>query len=191
MNAFLPPLHSIFLVGYRGTGKSSVAPLLAARMGNRWEAVDMDVLIQAEAQCSIAEIFAREGEVGFRDREQSTLETLAKGSHRIVATGGGVILREENRKMLRQPGNFVVWLEASVETIARRLDLDHDRKSQRPNLTNLAGIDEIRSLLEQRTRYYEEVADLRISTEETTLDAIASQIFDHVEAHVSRPASEQ
>src|SRR5947209_7605430 len=100
----MPLLH---LIGYRGTGKSTIGPLLARRLG--WGFADADGLIEAAAGMSIAGIFAAEGEAGFRDRESAALAELCRLTDHVVATGGGVVLRPANRGLLRNSG-FVAWL---------------------------------------------------------------------------------
>ncbi len=133
----------IHLIGYRGTGKSAVAQQLALRLG--WDWVDADVELELRAGKSIAAIFADDGEPGFRDLESAMLVELVRQERRVLATGGGVVLRAENRELLRS-GATVVWLKATPETILRRLTDDWTTVSRRPNLTT-GGLDEIRDML--------------------------------------------
>src|SRR5438270_10957805 len=98
---------NIFLIGYRGTGKSTVATILAERLG--WTALDADTALENKHGCTIAHIFATEGEAAFRDKEESLLEELCGLRRRVIATGGGAILRPTNRQRLRGAGR-VVWL---------------------------------------------------------------------------------
>ena len=112
----------IFLIGYRGTGKSSVARELAARLGYDW--TDADDIVEQEAGKTIAEIFADEGERSFRDMEaQCRRARSAASGMSVVALGGGAVLREENRRAISAAGP-VVWLTASVDTILDRLEVD-------------------------------------------------------------------
>src|SRR6516225_5630423 len=97
--------ENLFLVGYRGTGKTTVARLLAARLG--WEWVDADAVLEGRYGRSIRRIFADEGEAGFRDKEAAVLVDLCRGRRQVVATGGGVVLRPENRARLRAAGRLV------------------------------------------------------------------------------------
>src|SRR4051794_32095094 len=99
--------RGIFIVGYRGTGKTTVARLLAARLGWNW--LDTDEVIESRASKTIREIFAADGETGFRDREAAILEELSQCQRCVIATGGGVVIRPDNRQRLREAG-FVVWL---------------------------------------------------------------------------------
>src|SRR5262245_7017378 len=114
-------MTNVFLIGYRGTGKTTIAPLLAQSLG--WQPMDTDQLVMAKAAKSIAEIFRTAGEERFRDLESEILAELARGSNQVVSTGGGIILREPNRQLLRQHG-WVVWLQSSPEVILRRLQED-------------------------------------------------------------------
>ena len=166
--------QSIFLIGYRGTGKSTVGPVLAARLG--WAFVDADVHTEAVAGKSIKEIFAAEGEAGFRDREAATLAALAGRTCHVIATGGGVILRESSRVLLRQSG-FVVWLAAEPEAVWERMQTDATTAARRPNLTAGGGLDEVRALLAAREPLYRETANLEIRTDGLSPEAVADAIL--------------
>src|SRR5689334_1819052 len=104
----------IVFVGYRGTGKTTVGRLLAARLG--WTFADSDDLIESATGRSIAEIFATEGETSFRQHEAAALQELSKRDLIVIATGGGAVLRSDNRELLRTAG-FIAWLTARPETI--------------------------------------------------------------------------
>src|SRR5689334_2595238 len=96
----LSPGHPvIFLIGPRGSGKSTVARLLASRLG--WDWVDADVVLERRCACSVRDLFARVGEAGFRDYEAAVLAELCRLRNHVVATGGGVVLRPDNRERLR------------------------------------------------------------------------------------------
>ena len=115
----------IFLVGPMGSGKSTVAGSLAEQLG--WPWLDLDREIQAQAGKTIPQIFAEEGEVGFRDVEQQVLDDVAaRPQAMVVATGGGVVLRGTNRQRMRQAG-CVVYLWADVETLLARTKGDFNR----------------------------------------------------------------
>lgn len=165
---------NIYLIGYRGTGKSTVAPLLARQLGSDWSWLDLDTELETRAGCSIAELFATEGEAGFRHREARLLGEVARREKQVVATGGGVVLRPENRRILDEGLN--VWLTASAETIAQRVEQDQATTSRRPNLTAKGGLEEIRQLLQQRVPLYQELADLVLDTELASADSLAEKI---------------
>jgi shikimate kinase len=168
------PSSLLFLVGYRGTGKSTVARLLAERLGWGW--VDADELLERRHGRSIREIFAEEGEVGFRDKEAVILEELCRGERLVVATGGGVVLREENRKRMRVAGR-VVWLTADAPTLWRRLQQDPTTGERRPALT-VGGLEEVEELLRVREPLYRDCADFTVSTVERPPEEIVAAILD-------------
>jgi shikimate kinase len=150
----------VFLVGYRGTGKSTVARLLAGRLG--WDWLDADQVLEQRAGQSIRDVFAAEGEAGFRAREAAILEELCRCQRHVIATGGGVILKEENRRRLRDAG-AVVWLVADADTIWQRLQADAGTAQRRPALT-VGGLAEVQELLRAREPLYRECADWSVET---------------------------
>src|SRR5690606_20592894 len=116
--------RSIALVGLSGSGKSSVGRMLHARLG--LPLLDTDAIVVQQAGCEIAQIFAEHGEPYFRDMETAALEQALGQLPAIIATGGGIVLREHNRELLRH-NTLVVWLDASTETIVARLTA-HDEE---------------------------------------------------------------
>lgn len=164
---------TIVLIGYRGTGKTSVARALAARLRYVW--ADADDLVERRAGKTIAEIFAEFGEGDFRDREAAVVAELCRLPRTVVATGGGAVLREENRKGMMDC-DAVVWLTAAPETIIQRLSNDPSTTLRRPNLTNQGGRNEIETLLFQRTPIYRGCATLTVDTENKDPVEIAEEI---------------
>ena len=162
----------IFLIGYRGTGKSTVAAALSAKFG--WPWVDADAIIEEAAGRTIRQIFADEGEAGFRDRETLTLAKLAETRNSIIATGGGVVLRPENRERLKS--GFVVWLTAPADVIWRRLQADPLTAERRPNLAQ-GGLAEIEALLAVREPLYRACADEVVDASQDRPDAVAAAII--------------
>ena len=140
----------LYLIGARGSGKSSVGAVVAARLG--WPFFDADTVLEADAGLTIRDIFAAEGEGGFRDRESATLRKLSAGEPAVIATGGGVILRAENRELLRATG-IVVWLNAPAELLWDRISIDPTTAARRPNLAG-GGPDEVKGLLAVREHLY-------------------------------------
>jgi shikimate kinase len=162
------------LVGYRGTGKSTLGRILARDLNRRF--LDADLEIEARAGCSIARIFAEQGEPAFRDQEEQVLRELAAGNPgTILATGGGAVVREANRRNLVDHG-YIVWLKAEPAELARRLEADQNAGSIRPALTAAGSIAEIAAVLAARTPLYAAVADLAIETGGRSPDEIAAQI---------------
>src|SRR4051812_39456850 len=157
------PSHrqSLVLVGYRGTGKSTVGRILAERLGLPF--ADADVELEALVGRPIPAIFAEQGEAAFRDWEERVLCDLSTRPGTIVATGGGVVLRETNRSLMRSFG-FVAWLTADPELLAGRLRADPDGLANRPSLTGAGTLEEIARVLEERTPLYRAVADAFVDT---------------------------
>lgn len=144
------------LIGYRGSGKTTLGKRLAEKL---WlEFVDVDDLIVRTAGKNIREIFESEKEAGFRDRETAALRTaLAKPGY-IIAAGGGAVVREENRQMIKASGLKCIYLHCDAQVLAERIHADPATADSRPNLTHLAGgVGEIRAMLEQREPWYREV----------------------------------
>lgn len=168
---------SLTLIGYRATGKTTIAGLLAARLG--WECVDADVEIERRAGKSIAQIFAEDGEPAFRDLEVDVTADLCRQSRLVLAAGGGSPMREENRQAMR--GGPVVWLKALPETIYRRMLGDATTAARRPNLTDRGGVAEIVELLAQREPIYQQTADLTVDTEEKSPEQLADEILDRLQ----------
>ncbi len=164
---------NVVLIGYRGTGKTTVAQQLALRLG--WDWVDADVEIELRAGKSIAAIFADDGEPAFRDLESQVLAAMIGRERIVLAAGGGVVLREENRRLLKTAGK-VVWLKADVATILARVAGDQTTAGRRPQLTTAGGEAEVRQLLAQRTPLYRDLADLEIDTEGRTPAEIVEEI---------------
>jgi shikimate kinase len=168
-------MQSLILIGYRGTGKTTVARKLAHRLGI--PAFDSDQEIECRAGKNIADIFAQEGEAVFRDWEESVIEEiLSKGIPLILATGGGAILRDSTRNRLCQSGR-VIWLTARPETILHRITTDIASQTMRPNLTPLPMHEEIITILEQRKPLYANTAHEIIDTDTKTTDDIVETIL--------------
>jgi shikimate kinase len=162
----------IFLIGYRGTGKTSVARELATLLN--WDWIDADDVIEREAGKTIAEIFAVDGEAVFRELEAYTVAGLSRERRMVVALGGGAVMREQNRDAIAAAGS-VVWLTAGVDTILERLAADPTTASRRPDLTT-GGRAEIEALLAVRTPLYRECATLVVDTEGKTPAQVAAEI---------------
>ncbi|MGE0758407.1 MAG: shikimate kinase [Pirellulaceae bacterium] len=162
----------ISLIGYRGTGKTTVAKLLAARIG--WSWLDADAELERMAQRTIRDIFAEGGESAFRDWEASTVVRLVEHSRTVVAWGGGVILRDENRAAIRR--GWVFWLTADPKTIQARIEGDPITSQRRPNLTVGGGLEEIQRLLSLREPLYRDCADFTVDSVRKTPEQVAGDI---------------
>jgi shikimate kinase len=183
MNCEAPSQGNILLIGFMGCGKSTVGRELQQRIG--CPLVDMDHAIEQQAGKSVSRIFEQEGETAFRDYETKLLRNLAAhpGTRRVISTGGGVIGREENRRLLRELG-FVVWLDAPVEDIIERTS----RNAERPLLATEDPAARIRALMEIRRPLYEETAHLRINTRGLDFRELTCGILDSASYFFSQHA---
>ncbi len=166
--------QNIILVGYRCTGKTTVGRLLAERLARPF--ADADDLVEARAGRSIKDIFASESEAGFRDRESAALKELCSQSAGIISTGGGAVLRESNRALLKTSG-FVVWLTAAPETVWDRLQTDPTTAARRPNLTATGGEAEVRALIAARDPLYRDVAHFTVASDALSPEGVVEAVL--------------
>lgn len=166
-------VRHLVLVGLMGSGKTNVARRVGERMG--WRVVDLDAVVEATAHCSIPELFSRHGEQRFRDLETAALATaLTDSEPSVLATGGGVVVRQHNRDLLRAAHDaFVVWLEAPPAALAERVA---GTAATRPLLAH-DPLGALTLLAEQRTALYAEVADQRIDTDGVRLADVADAVI--------------
>ncbi|MCB1208100.1 MAG: NAD-dependent epimerase/dehydratase family protein [Verrucomicrobiales bacterium] len=162
----LPRASNVVLVGLMGCGKTSVGKLVASMLGFRF--LDTDAMIVEAAGCSIPDIFAKEGEAGFRKRESAVLRSLLGMRNAVIATGGGIITQPQNLPLLRHLG-YIVWLQASPALLHRRTSFNHDR----PLLRDPDPKGKLERLLEERGPIYKSLADLRIATDELSQEESA------------------
>src|SRR3954453_16351136 len=128
---------SVFLIEYRGSGKTTVGQRLADRL---WQTfLDRDELIARRAGKSIKDIFEQDGEPAFRDHETAVVRDLALLADHVVALGGGAVLREENRQAVQTGGHKFVYLRCEPEELVKRIDADPATAATRPSLTGLGG----------------------------------------------------
>jgi shikimate kinase len=161
---------NLVLIGYRGTGKSTVAQLLAKRLG--MEVVSLDQEIVRQAGRSIPEIVAEHGWPHFRDLESEVTKRVAQDDNLIIDAGGGVILRQENVEHLRRSGKLF-WLRAAVPVIVARIE----HGTERPALTaGKSFTEEVDEVLRERTPLYEAAADYRIDTDCITAAEAAAEV---------------
>ena len=168
----MPP-KNIVLIGFMASGKSSIGRELSQILS--YPLIDTDNLVVQRAGKSIPQIFADEGEDCFRDHESAVLHALIdqKAVRHIIATGGGIIERPENRDLLRQLG-YVVWLIVSPSEILRRTS----RNKERPLLNNDNPEDAINTLLDHRTPIYKASAHEEIETDNLTFPEIATGVIE-------------
>ncbi|WP_437188208.1 shikimate kinase [Planctomicrobium sp. SH668] len=168
---------AITIIGYRGTGKTTVGAELAQRLG--WEYIDTDPQIEARAGKSIKNIFAEDGEPAFRDLERQEIARHLGRGDVVLSVGGGAILCEKNRRLMREAGK-VIWLVAEVSTIAARLQGDPTTADRRPTLTGTDPYSEIVEVLNRRKPLYEAAASHVIDTEGRLPEAIVDEILRQI-----------
>lgn len=162
-----PHGSNIYLIGFMGSGKSTVGKLLARAV--KREFVDLDEKITEQAGCTISKIFESEGEEGFRERESAALREIAQRQNLVVALGGGAVLRDENWELVRETG-VSIYLQVSPELLHKRLESEVER----PLLLGATSKQRlIREILHQRKARYEQ-ADLAICNEGTPAEAVVA-----------------
>jgi shikimate kinase len=169
MSPSAAPEGPLFLIGFMGSGKTTVGGLLAERLG--WSFADLDELIVRAAGLSVAEIFAREGEEGFRRRETEAVRAASSGRRAVVATGGGAACREENLALMLGAGRVVALAISAAEAVRRT-----GSRSGRPLLDGSADpLGAATALLAKREPFYAR-AHLRVETDSLTPDETAGAI---------------
>lgn len=163
----------IILIGLLGAGKSKVAQALSAKLAISLH--DTDQLIEDQAQQSIASIFAAHGEERFRALEHELLVDLLEIKKIIISTGGGIILSDENRRLMKEKG-VCIFLDVDIETLCDRLKNDHTR----PLLQGGNLKQRLTTLKEQRQNFYKECAQITIDVNNKEVAAIADEIIEHL-----------
>jgi shikimate kinase len=166
-------MKNIILTGFMGTGKSSVGEILAERLGYKY--CDLDNLVVECTGMSINQIFEKFGEEYFRDIETATLKKVFSQERMVISTGGGAVIREINREMLRSMG-YVINLVASDDVIYSRLHMDNGR----PLLKDKMSVENIRKMLDDRERFYTD-ADIRIDTNGKKVEDVVLEILSYLE----------
>ena len=164
-------MSHVFLIGFMGAGKSTVGALLADRLGLPF--IDLDARITERAGRSIIQIFDAEGEQGFRDRESEALAALADDPPAVVACGGGIVLADENRRLLKEMGRVVYLKVSAGEALARIGDTTGRPLLERGDAGAMAA-----TLLAARESLYRTVADVRVDTGGLNCDAVAGAVVD-------------
>jgi shikimate kinase len=165
----------IVLIGYRGSGKTTVGRRLADRL---WQPfIDVDDLIVAKAGKNIRDIFTEVGEPGFRDLEAVALtEALAREEH-VIALGGGALVREPNQALVKSGSHKIVYLRCEPAELHRRIHADPATASSRPSLTKLAGsIEEIEQLLAAREPIYRQTCTAELDVTHLSPEEAAARI---------------
>lgn len=162
---------NIILIGFMGSGKTSVSKALSALSG--FTLIDTDQKIEELENTSITQLFNTRGEDYFRKLEESLCESLLVTKNSIVSTGGGMILSEKNQELLEKIG-VIIYLEASVETIVFRIK----NETKRPLFSQKTPLNSLSILLQKREPLYKKLADLTVSTNNKTVEEITQKIWD-------------
>lgn len=174
--------RNVILIGYMGTGKTSVGRKIAESLG--FQFVDTDELIEKAVGETIPAIFELRGEDSFRDLETEALRSAAAGEDRVISTGGGIVLREENREIIAKSG-YCIWLKAGAEAIFERVSGNDNRpllRTENPKAT-------IERMLAEREPIYEATADLVITTNGLSVDEVAYGVCESVRVHFAHEGS--
>lgn len=167
-------MKNIILTGFMGTGKSTVGRKLAAILGYIF--VDIDSRIVEREESSINDIFSRKGERVFREIEKEVLGHVMQGQGQVVATGGGAVIAEDNRRLMRRSG-FVINLTATSESLLERLAEETDR----PLLRDAEKLERIEELQKERESAYAD-ADIRIDTSGKSVEDVVREILAFLES---------
>ena len=160
---------SIVLIGYRGSGKTSIGRKLADRLWQ--EFVDTDDLIVKRAGKTIREIFDERGEGAFRDLEASVLQEVLKQEESVISLGGGAVLREENRKALSAGEHKTIYLRCDAKVLHDRIHADATTAAMRPSLTPLGGtLEEVEQVLAVREPLYRSVMTAELDVTNLTIE---------------------
>lgn len=163
-------MKNIYLIGFMGAGKSTVAKELVTAVDAK--GVEMDQLIEEQQRMPITEIFEMYGEEHFRNLETELLASLSKEENLVVSCGGGSVLRDENTALMKKNG-CIVLLTAGPETIYERVK----NSTNRPILNGNMNVEFISGLMEKRRGRYESVADIRVATDGKDVKAICAEIL--------------
>lgn len=166
-------MKNLFLIGYMGTGKSTVASYLA--MHHKMDIVEMDQVIVDREGKSIEQIFATKGEPYFREIESNLLQEIQVEKNKVVSCGGGVVLREQNVEIMKKSG-CIVLLTASPQTILERVKDDDARPLLKGNKT----VEFIQNMMDKRRTQYEQAADIIIHTDGKSVENICDEIIKEI-----------
>jgi shikimate kinase len=178
----------LYLIGYRGSGKTTVGKTLAGNLG--WGFLDTDQMIELSAGRSITDIFADDGEQAFRELESIAIDQAAALDRpTVVSLGGGAVLREQNRLRLAATGRCV-WLRAPAELLYERITNDALSARRRPQLSVHGGYAEVVDLLAFREPIYEQLADKQVMIADRTPDQIVAEIVEWIKSTFSPHATQ-
>lgn len=165
---------NIVLIGYRCSGKTGVGKLLARELGR--EFIDTDALIEENAGRSIETMISTKGWDHFRETEKRLVEEVSGRNNLVIATGGGIVMHDENVENLKQNG-WVVWLKGKPEVLEERMAKEQESGRIRPSLTGADPLEEIKQVLSVRKPFYERAGDLVVDTNSLSIRDAAALII--------------
>jgi len=168
---------NIVLIGYRCSGKTEVGKILARELEKDF--LDTDELIEDNAGCSVEAIISRDGWNHFREIEKSLIEKVSRRNNLIIATGGGVVMDEDNVKNLKKNA-WIVWLNGESEVIRERMDKEQRSGKIRPSLTGEDPLEEIKQVMDVRIPFYKKAANFVVNTSNRTLEKVAASITNNL-----------
>ena len=166
---------NLYLIGYRGCGKSTVGKLVAANLD--WPFIDTDQEIETLTGQTICNIFEEDGESVFREWESTVIEAVATRTQTIISLGGGSILADINRNTIKSNG-WTVWLDAPAEVLYERIQQDEQSPATRPPLTELDELAEVKQGVAKRRNLYEACADYTVAVAELSPNQVADRIVN-------------
>jgi len=168
---------NIFLIGHRGSGKTTVGSSLSDIIG--WPFIDTDFQLVEQLGMSILEIVDKKGWDFFRKKETAILKKICNHDNQIVATGGGIVLNKENRANMKKSGK-IIWLKATFSTVKKRMLHDYKTKDFRPSLTSKKVDEEIKETLLFRKPYYKKTMDFSIDTDNLDIHGVCIGIMTNL-----------
>ena len=174
---------NLVLIGYRGSGKSTVGRKLASRLKMKF--VDIDDLIEDHQGVPISDIVKSHGWGHFRKLERSAIEEITKEDRIIIAPGGGAVLDSDNVNALRENG-LILWLKADKQTLLKRLHQDPGTNTRRPTLTGKGTSEELKEVMSVREPIYERVSEIQIDTSTLDVETVVEKVLTVVKDKLGR-----
>jgi shikimate kinase len=169
---------NIFLIGFRCTGKTTVGRIIANKL--HMEFIDADDELVKQQKMPISEIVDKHGWAYFRQKESEIIKKIASMNNQLVATGGGVILNNDNVDYMKKSGT-IIWLKATPETVKNRILQDEKTEQSRPSLTSKGLIDEIEETIKTRTPLYQAAMEFCIDTDNVQIEEVVSKVLEKLE----------
>ena len=168
---------NVVLIGYRATGKSTVGRILSAKLKIAFW--DTDAMVEKSMAMPIKEIVALHGWDFFRAKEKETIKYVTQKEDSVIATGGGVVLDQENVNLLKQAG-MIVWINAPIQDIVERLKKDAQNAAIRPQFTSANVAQETVDMMKERLPLYEAAADYIVDTAGKNAKQVAEEIYQYL-----------